>query len=95
MEIKYYIFTMYGCEYCQNLLNELNTLGIQYIDVKTDDHPDIWFQLAVQTQNEALPVLVIRDGISDFGKPFIPVKDFDTIDELIEIILNDIGTTNI
>ena len=95
MNPKYYIFTMYGCDYCQKLLDELNILGISFVDVKTDDHPDIWFQLAVQTQNEALPVLVIRDGTTDFGKPFVPVKDFETIDELIDIILNDLGATNI
>lgn len=86
---------MYGCEHCQKLLDELNELCISYIDVKTNDHPDIWFQLVTQTQSDALPVLVIRDGETDFGKPFIPVRDFNTIGELVQIILNDIETTYI
>lgn len=87
MDTKYYIFTMRGCEYCQSLLDKLDSLGIQYIDVKTEDHPDVWYDLSTQTQNDALPVLVIRDGVTDHGRALTPVKDFDTINELVEIIL--------
>jgi glutaredoxin len=86
--MKIYILTTYGCEYCEELINKLNNLNIQYIDIKIDDHPAIWVNVMLETKSDAIPVLIINKNESE-SIIYIPVRDFNTIDELIEIILEN------
>lgn len=87
--MKIYVLTTYGCEYCEDLINKLTNLNVQFNDIKIDDYPDIWINMVLETKSDAIPVLIInKEGTEAII--YIPVRDFNTIDELVEIVLENL-----
>jgi glutaredoxin len=80
------IFTMKGCPYCLDLKTGLTEKNITYYEYMIHDHKNIWEQVVKQTGFRNLPTVYIKEGDSDIGPVFIPGRDFDTKEQIIEII---------
>ena len=77
---------MLGCPYCSDLKNSLLKLRIPYIEVKIHENKDIWEQLVSQIGVRQLPTVFIKEGETDEGPVYISGKDFNSRDEILEII---------
>jgi len=86
MDNSVYIFTMNGCPYCLELKNALTESNIPYREFTIHENRHIWDQIVKQTGFRNLPTVYIKEGDSDVGPVYIPGKDFDTIQEIIDII---------
>lgn len=86
MSDKIIVFTLNGCEHCQSLKEELNNLSIPFTEIEVNANPSIWNQVVKQTNNEYLPTVFIQKEGSNVGPVYIPEKDFETQDQIVEII---------
>lgn len=80
------IFTMKGCSNCTELKNSLNELKIPFTELPIDEYRRIWEQVVKQTGFRNLPTIFIKEDYTDTGPVYIPGRDFDTKDQIIEII---------
>jgi glutaredoxin len=86
MSNKIIVFTLDGCHHCATLKEELNRLSIPFTEIEVNHNPTIWDQVVKQTNNEYLPTVFIQKDNTNVGPVYVPDKDFETQDELIEII---------
>jgi glutaredoxin len=78
MEIK--IFSMKGCQQCDNLKNQLKESKIDFTEVDIDDNKELYDSFSKKVDSEFLPAVVI-------GKTaFLPERSFNTIDEAVKQI---------
>jgi|TARA_R110000803_G_scaffold179415_1_gene241816 glutaredoxin len=78
MEIK--IFSMKGCQHCDNLKNQLKESKIDFTEVDIDDNKELYDSFSKKVDSEFLPAVVI-------GKTaFLPERSFNTIDEAVKQI---------
>lgn len=80
------IFTMKGCPFCENLKKRLTGASIRFIEMDIDEYSDIWKELVKEIQHEYLPTTIITDDEIDEGYVFVPTIDYQTEDEIFEII---------
>lgn len=86
MENTVVIFSMTGCLHCKSLKKRLDENTIEYIDIDVDRNPEIWSSVKAQTKLNLVPTIFIKKPNSDDGPVFVPSRDYQTEDELVEII---------
>lgn len=81
------IFTMKGCPYCVEFKDKLSEESIQYHDLDINDHTEEYDMFMQIVGNDLVPSFMIIDDKkkSEF---FAPDRDYEEIDEAIEIIKN-------
>jgi glutaredoxin len=82
------IFTLNSCSHCQELKQELTKLSIPFDDVEITLNRKLWDYVISQTGYDLLPTVFIKDGNDDSGLIYTPGRDFQSNDEIIEIIKN-------
>jgi glutaredoxin len=86
MSSRLIIFTLDGCDHCLSLKMRLNKLTIPYKEIEITKNPEIWNQLVDATGNEMLPLVFISNENEDEGELFAPETDYQSEDEIVEII---------
>lgn len=84
------VFTMNGCPHCEELKEELKQENLDYTEYEIFEHPFIWDQIVKETGNEYLPTIFIQTDDEGNGLVFVPEKDFNTKEELMNIIKTNI-----
>jgi len=82
------IFTLNGCFHCKNLKNRLNELNIPFIDVEIGQNQKLWDQVVEQTGHNVVPTVFIKKENTEEGPVFVPGRDYETEDEIVEILKN-------
>ena len=86
MDNQIFIFSLLGCGHCRTLKEKLNELGIPFTDLEINSNREIWDQVVKQTGLNVLPTVFIKKGETDDGPVFVPSRDFESQEELIEKI---------
>ncbi len=86
MKDRIIVFTLNGCFHCHHLKEELNNLSIPYLEIEVTANPNIWDQVVKQTGHDSLPTVFIQKNGTDSGPVYVPGRDYDTHDEIIEIL---------
>mgnify|MGYP003347064313 CR=1 FL=1 len=84
------LYSMKGCPFCDMMKNQLNESNIDYISRDIQEHREEYDLFVEVTGSDYVPAFMI---ISDpHGEPqssaFVPDKDYNTIEEGVEIIKN-------
>lgn len=82
------IFTLNGCFHCKNLKNRLNELNIPFIDVEIGENQKLWDQVVEQTGHNVIPTIFIKKENTEEGPVYVPGRDYETEDEIVEILKN-------
>jgi glutaredoxin len=82
------IFTLNCCLHCKNLKNRLNELNIPFIDVEIGQNQKLWDQVVEQTGHNVLPTVFIKKENTEEGPVFVPGRDYESEDEIVEILKN-------
>ena len=83
---KIIVFTLNGCGHCVELKKSLNELEIDYSEIVIDNNEEIWNQVVNQTGHNSLPTIFISINGDEEGPVFVPERDFNSLDECVEII---------
>jgi len=83
---------MKGCPYCDNLKTKLNEESIEYVERDIDEYSEEYDLFVEVTQNEYVPAFMIIEDLENKPKSmlFAPERDFNTLDEGIELIKKQI-----
>lgn len=84
------IFTLNGCALCQELKRRLKEDKVHFHDIEITKNPDIWETIKEQTGEDILPTVFIQTDSQGNGLVYTPGRDFDSINEIIEIIKKNI-----
>ena len=79
------LFTLNTCEYCNSLKERLYNLSIPFNELDVEKCEDIWNKIVEETESDSVPVILIYDE-NDNGEIYVPGKDYETEDEIVEII---------
>jgi glutaredoxin len=82
------IFTLNSCSHCQELKRKLTDLSIPFDDVEITLNRQLWDHVISQTGYDLLPTIFIKEGDDGGGLIYIPGRDFQSNEEIIEIIKN-------
>ena len=80
---------MEGCPHCLIMKNKLNENKIEFIERDIDEHKSEYDMFVEATDNEYVPAfMVIKNYQSDSPSTqlFAPDRDFEEINEAVEII---------
>lgn len=80
------IFTLDGCSHCLEVKKILKDNNFNYIDIEITNNSKIWDQVIKQTNHNVVPTVFIKTDNSDEGPIYIPGKDFNSAEELLEKI---------
>ena len=86
MSVNVILFTMNGCDHCQDLKKELNKLKISFNEIEISNNKKVWDQVVQQTGDNVVPTIYITKENTGEGVVFIPGKDFNNRDEGIDLI---------
>ena len=75
MEIK--IFSMKGCQHCDNLKYQLSMNKIDYTVIDIDDNKDLYESFSKKVDSDFLPAVLVGKTV------FLPERSFNTIDEAV------------
>lgn len=84
------IFTLNGCAMCFELKRRLTEESIHFHDIEITKNRAIWEQILSQTGEDSLPTVFIQTDNEGNGLVYTPGRDFQDIDEIIEIIKKNI-----
>ena len=80
------VFTLNGCGHCVELKKSLIELEIDYTEIVVDDNEEIWNQVINQTGHNSLPTVFVSLNGEEDGPVFVPGRDYQSKDEIVEII---------
>jgi glutaredoxin len=80
------IFTLNGCGHCQSLKKRLNDISIPYTEIEIGVNEEIWKQVVKQTGEDVIPTIFIKKENDENGPVYVPGRDFQSEDEIVEII---------
>jgi len=80
------IFSLDTCYHCKSLKKRLKNENISYVDVDIDSNQNIWDQVVNQTGHNVVPSVYIQKEEKDDGPIYIPVKDFEDEETIVNII---------
>ena len=86
MKNEIVVFTLNGCEHCTSLLTKLNELNIDVTEIEISQNKEIWDTVVSQTGHNALPSVFVRTNEDDTGPIYIPGRDFENQEQIVEII---------
>jgi glutaredoxin len=85
------LYTMDGCPFCTMMKDKLKESNINFYDRDIDEHRDEYDLFVEITENEYVPAFMIIEG-DDKKQPitslYAPDRDFNDLDEGLEIIKN-------
>jgi glutaredoxin len=84
------VFTLNGCVYCAQLKQKLSDLSIPFHDIEITKNKDLWDKIVAQTGYDVLPTVYIQEDDIGNGLVYTPGRDFQSNDEIIEIIKRNI-----
>lgn len=84
------IFTLNTCALCGELKRRLNEESIIYHDIEITRNRELWEQILSQTGHDTLPTVFIQTDADGNGLVYTPGRDFQDLNEIIEIIKNNI-----
>jgi len=86
------LFTMKGCPHCTELKNMLTESNLDFVERDIYEHHDEYEIFSQVTENEYVPAFMIinDDEINPSSKLFAPSRDFNTLQEGVEIIKKEI-----
>lgn len=87
------LFTMKGCPHCDELKKKLVSENLEYYERDIFEHSDEYELFVEITKNEYVPAfMIIEDDNTDkpITKLFAPDRDFQSLDEGVEIIKKEI-----
>jgi len=84
------IFTLNGCLQCRDLKMKLTEQSISFKDIEITKNQELWKQVTSQTGYDLLPTVFIQNDDNSTGTVYIPDRDFQDINEIIEIIKSNI-----
>ena len=82
------VFTLKGCIHCVDLKNKLTEENITFTELEVTQNKNIWDKVVEQTGHNALPSVYISLNGGDTGPIFVPERDYQDQDELINKIKN-------
>lgn len=85
MENKIYLFTMYGCEHCDETKKRLVEENLNFIDLDIGIYQTQWNEVVEKTGFNVVPTLLIRED-EETSRVFLPNVDFKDIESIIEIV---------
>lgn len=91
MKKRIILFTLDGCYYCQSLKDKLNELSIPFDEFEINQHPHIWNNLVKEIKHEILPTIIISDVDVNNAMAYIPTIDYQSEEEIVEIIVKEWG----
>jgi len=88
------LFTMKGCPYCEELKTKLNEQNLDFIERDIHEHEDEYEIFTQVTENEYVPAFMVieDDEFKPSSKLFAPDRDFNSLDEGVEIIRKELLT---
>lgn len=84
------VFTLNSCRLCAELKNRLNELSISFHDIEITRNRELWDTILSQTGHDSLPTVFIQTDDEGNGLVYTPGRDFQDLDEIIEIIKKNI-----
>ena len=84
-----YLFTLEGCSHCVEVKDRLKTENIKYKELDIDKHENIWDEVVKETEQDYVPTIFIQDDDDGSGKIYTPINDYNDIDELMTIIIEN------
>lgn len=87
---KIILFTLNGCPHCESLKNRLINDSILFAELDIDENPEIWKQVVDEIEHELLPTTLITNTDTDDGFIYVPSIDYETEDEIFNIIKNTV-----
>ena len=85
-----YIFTLNGCSHCSELRKKLTDQSISFNDIEISKNRGLWDKIVEQTGYDILPTIFIQENSDGSGTVYTPGRDFQDINEIIEIIKKNI-----
>jgi glutaredoxin len=84
------VFTMKGCPFCDMLKEKLNEENLMYFDRDIEKYKDEYDLFVKATGSEFVPSFMIIESKEEDTKSYLftPEKDFNQIDEGLQIIKN-------
>lgn len=80
------IFTLNGCGHCQSLKKRLDDISIPYTEIEIGANEEIWKQVVRQTGEDVIPTVFIKKNDNEDGPVYVPGRDYQNEDEIVEII---------
>lgn len=80
------IFTLNGCSHCDELKENLTELSIPFHDIEITKNKKIWDKVVSQTGFNVLPTVFIPTDNDGNGNLYIPGRDFQDKNDIIEKI---------
>lgn len=80
MKKRILLYTMKGCGHCMNLKNKLDKEKIPYINKDIDIYKTDYERVSSLLETEYIPIVRIDNDY------LVPEKDFNTIDECVELV---------
>lgn len=84
---------MKGCPHCVTMKNSLNESNIDFVERDIDKYKDEYDLFVEATNNEYVPAFMIIENVTSTPKTslFAPERDFNEIQEGVEIIKEHLG----
>lgn len=80
------LYTMKGCVFCTKIKKKLDEENIKFSELDIDDNHEEYELFKEITNNEFIPAFMIIDVEKVESELFAPDRDFNDINEAVEII---------
>jgi|688.fasta_scaffold1677894_2 glutaredoxin len=82
------VFTMDGCPFCEMMKTQLSENNIEFFERDIHKHEDEYKMFVEATGSEFVPAfMIIKDALGTPETiPYVPDKDYNTIEEGVQII---------
>jgi glutaredoxin len=90
MEKTITLLTSDDCFHCQDLKENLKKLNISFDEIEVNKNFNFWNKFIDENGCDIVPVVLIREKKGVKQKIFLPEKDYNSNEEAIIIIKNNI-----
>lgn len=89
---KAFIFTAKGCLFCAMMKSGLERQSIPFTEIDIAENSELWSNVIKQIGGTEFytPTIFIQEGPSGEGYIYTPNRDFQSSDDAIELIKNNI-----
>ena len=84
------VFTMSGCQYCEEFKGILKKENLSYEEYDVDDNEYWWNQVVNQIGDENLPTVFIRNENGSLGVLLMPDINVESHEDMLEKIKENI-----